>query len=131
MPQAGLGASQHTKQSSQYAVLGDHLSGNVSTSENILDKLSEPVEKEVNSSADSGEVEEHLTTTWNSIISKAAETPFTDPSMPKLVDLVMALQNRPDLQRDSKAFQLEDMTIWRDLPMFGRQMRAAWNLGLS
>lgn len=131
MPQAGLGASQHTKQSSQYAVLGEYQSGNVSTSASVLDKLSEPVEKEVSSSADAGEVEEHLTTTWNSIISKAAETSFTDPSMPKLVDLVMALQSRPDLQKDSKAFQLEDMTIWRDLPMFGRQMREAWNLGMS
>lgn len=131
MPQAGLGGSQHIKQCSQYAVVGDHLSGNVSTSEDVLNKLSEPVEKEVSSSGDSGEVEEHLNTTWKSIISKAADTPFTDPGMTKLVDLVTALQKRPDIQKDSKAFQLEDMTVWRDLPMFGRQMREAWNLGSS
>lgn len=131
MPQAGLGASQHTKQSSQYTVLEDHLSGNVNTSEDVLNKFCEPVEKEVSSSGDAGEVEEHLNITWNAIISKAAETSFTDSSMSKLVELVTSLQARQDTQRDSKAFQLEDMTIWRDLPMFGRQMREAWNLGSS
>lgn len=131
MPQAGLSGSQHTKQCTQYAVLGDHLSGNVSTAEDVLSKLAEPVEKEVSSSGDSGEVEEHLNTTWNSVISKAAETSFTDPGMSKLVDLITALQKRPDVKKDGKAFQLEDMTVWRDLPMFGRQMRGAWNLGLS
>lgn len=131
MPRAGLGASQHIKQSSQYAVLGDHLSGTAITSDNVISKLIEPVEKELSSSGDSEKVEEHLITLWQSIIARAAETPFTDPSMPKLVDLVMALQNKPDLQKDSKAFQLDDLTLWRDLPMFGREMREAWNLGSS
>lgn len=131
MPHPGFGASQHTQQSSQYAVLTDYLSGNASTSEEILENLIGPVEKEVSSSGDLGKVEERLTTTWRSIVAKAAETPFTDPSISKLVDLVVALQNRPDVQKDNKAFQVQEMTIWRDLPMFGWQMREAWNLGTS
>lgn len=131
MPQAGFEASQRTKQSSQYAVLKDHLLDNASTSENVLDKFSEPVERVISTSEDSGEVEEQLGTTWKSIISTAALTPFKDPGMPKLVDLILALQERTDVQKNNRVFQVEDMTIWQDLPMFGWQMREAWNLGAS
>ncbi|SMR48742.1 unnamed protein product [Zymoseptoria tritici ST99CH_3D1] len=128
MPQAGLGATQQLQQSKQYAALSDHLSSNPTALDKVIDHLSEPVESCVQSSANSDEVDEHLTTTWKAIIAKAAETSFKDASSSKLVDVVMQMQSRPDVKKDGSAFQVEKMTLWKDLPTFGWQMRDAWNL---
>lgn len=130
MPQAGLGATQQLQQSKQYAALSDHLSSNPTALDKVIDHLSEPVESCVQSSANSDEVDEHLTTTWKAIIAKAAETSFKDASSSKLVDVVMQMQSRPDVKKDGSAFQVEKMTLWKDLPTFGWQMRDAWNLGM-
>jgi hypothetical protein len=130
MPQAGLAASQQLQQSKQYAALNDHLSANTTAAIKVLDHLSEPVESCVQTSADSDEIDDLLTTTWKSIIAKAAETSFKDDNHSKLVEVVVGLQSRSDVKKDGAAFQVENMTLWKDLPTFGWQMREAWNLGM-
>jgi hypothetical protein len=130
MSQAGLGASKKVQQSKQYAALSDHLSVNATALDIVLDHLSEPVESCVQTSANSDELDEILTTTWQCLIAKAAETSFKDANASKLVDVVIGLENRPDVKKDGSSVRVENMTLWKDLPTFGWQMREAWNLGM-
>lgn len=99
------------------------------TATDITERFCEPVEHQYASTGKADELEEQLITGWQALIARAAETSFKDLSMPKLVDFVTALQQRPDLEKDGQKCNVQDMTIWKDLPLFGWQMRDAWNFG--
>lgn len=129
MPQAGLSASQQLKGSPQYSALSGVSSRTTAT--DITDRFCEPVEHKFASTQTSDELEEELITGWQAVIARAAETSFKDLSMPKLVEFVTALQQRPDLAKDGQKCMIQDMAVWNDLPLFGWQMRDAWNFGWS
>jgi len=42
---------------------------------------------------------------------------------------MVSLTSRPTLSKGDSTCKIDDMTVWRDLPVFGWQLREAWNLG--
>lgn len=126
MPQAGLSGSQTVQQSKQHEAVRNFVSGATGL-EAALEKFCGPAESEWKSSKDAEEVEEHLKISWQSIVAAAATTSFTEASQQKLVDFVMTLQERSDVEKDGQACQVQGMTMWKDLPTFGWQIRDAWN----
>jgi hypothetical protein len=123
-------ANKVIQESTQYSIVNDYVIGQVSSQDEALNKFCQHVETEAQS-ADEDDLEELLTVSWKAIISAAAGTPFTDAGMQKLVDFVLELGSRPDLEKDGKSCVVHDMTLWKDLPTFGWQMRDAWNFGRS
>jgi hypothetical protein len=123
-------ANKVVQASTQYSVLNDYATGKISSQDEALDKFCQNVEAEAQS-ADEDDLEELLAVSWKAIISAAACTSFTDAGMQKLVDFVLELGSRPDLEKNGKSCVLHDMTLWKDLPTFGWQMRDAWNFGRS
>ncbi|KAK4502173.1 hypothetical protein PRZ48_005598 [Zasmidium cellare] len=126
MPQAGLEGSNSVQQSPQFAALSDYVSGK-SDLNGALDAFAQPAEKEWTPSTSPEEVEEQLTLSWRSIISQAAQTSFKDAAQQKLADFVVALQQRPTVQKGDQTCQVQGSTVWKDLPTFGWSIRDAWN----
>jgi hypothetical protein len=121
-------ANKVVQGSTQYSVVNDYAIGKISPQDEALDKFCQHVETQAQS-ADEDDLEELLTVSWKAIISAAAGTSFTDTGMQKLVEFVLELGSRPDLEKDGKSCVVHDMTLWKDLPTFGWQMRDAWNFG--
>jgi hypothetical protein len=42
---------------------------------------------------------------------------------------MLEVRNRPALERQGKVCKVWDAAVWKDLPIFGPQMREAWNEG--
>lgn len=132
----GLLASSAVKATAQHAALSEYLaSADTTTSSSVLDaaleKFAEPIETAATTSKDE-ELEEALTLAWKAVIAHAADTPFTDPGADKLVEFVLELSARPDVEKSEGGdapVKVQDMTLWQDLPTFGWQMRDAWNFG--
>lgn len=122
-------ASSEVQGSSQYTALNEYISENTLELESALDKFSQAAEQQFQTTEDPSRVQEELEKSWRSVVSIAAETSFTDAGMQKLVDFVLELQSRPDLEKDGKTCKVQEMIVWKDLPTFGWQMRDAWNFG--
>lgn len=120
--------SKEVQTSPQYAAVNDYAIQTTTSLDETIDKFSGLVESKA-ASGDDEVLSEALNLSWKSITSLAADTAFTEPGMQRLVDFVLELQNRSDVEVDGKARVVEGMKLWSDLPLFGWQMRDAWNFG--
>lgn len=126
---SGLRASQRVLESKQYRALSQWLSGHSKSVGDALDSFCEPVEDRFFQTENASDAEAPLWTTWQAAIGEAAATSHTSPQRQKLVDFVVNLTSRPTLSKGDSLCQIDGMTVWRDLPVFGWELREAWNLG--
>ena len=124
------------RQNPQYQLLNAYAANNETANpESTLDAFCEPIENryyEENTNA--SDVEDLLWPAWQCLIACAAATPHDSKGQQKLVELVLRVQQRPALEKKKKeeggeVCHVQDGVVWRDLPVFGWQMREAWNAG--
>lgn len=128
MPQkSGFAASEKVQQSPQYAALEGLTTGAAEASP--LQRFCAPVEQKLQSSSPSDDVEEELYRGWKAVISRAAATSYTEGGRSALVAFLVSLtQKRSDgEQANSDYGVVQGMKVWQDLPLFGWQVRDAWN----
>lgn len=121
--------SQQVLDSKAYAALSKWLSGHTKTMGEAVDAFCQPVEDKFFQTQKSSDAEGMLWTTWQGVIGQAAATPHTSPQRQKLVDFVVSLTSRPTLSKGDSTCQIDNMTVWKDLPVLGWELREAWNLG--
>jgi len=97
----------------------------------ILDAFCKRVEHKYTATSNGSDVEELLQQAWKAVVALASRSPYDGPLHKQLVGTIMDLQKRPNLEKAGQVCVVQDMTVWRDLPMFGWQMREAWNQGMS
>jgi hypothetical protein len=121
MPQAdGLIATAEVQQSAPYAALRNLLTPGAAK-QDVFSRFCGLVE----SASSVEDTEEQLYLTWKAVIAKAAETSYQDNRQSPLAALLVALTSR---DRDAKG---QDLKLWQDLPIFGQQVRDAWNFGTA
>jgi hypothetical protein len=118
---AGLTPTQEIVNSAQYKALVQ--------SQDAIEAFCKPVEGSLASSDDTSKAEDALGQAWKALIGLACQTPYTSSSQAGLVSFLLNLQSRPDVEKDGQVITVQDMAVWRDLPLFGWQMREAWNAG--
>ncbi|KAI6897194.1 hypothetical protein D0869_13368 [Hortaea werneckii] len=130
-----LHPTEKVRSQPQYQLLSNLANGNDggASHESTLDAFCEPVETRYKQTTNPSDVEELLWPTWQCLIACAAATPHESSSegQQKLVDLVLGLQHRPVLEKDGEVCYVREGVVWRDLPVFGWQMREAWNAAAS
>jgi hypothetical protein len=127
---SALGISQKVMDSKEHAELTKWTSGEHHTIGDALDAFCEPVETKYFNTQSSSDVEGMLWTAWQAVVGKAAVTPYGSEQQHRLVDFVTNLAFRPTLSKDDQICKIDDMTVWRDLPVLGWEIREAWNFGL-
>ena len=131
MPQkSGLVASAETQQTPQYAALAGLTTGAADASP--LPRFCDPVEKKLESN-NASDAEEQLYNGWVAVIARAAATSHTEGGRSALAAFLVSLtQKRADGQQANSDYGVvKDMKVWQDLPMFGWQVRDAWNFGMT
>ena len=111
-------------------VLGEYLaSRSDSALMDAVDAFAEPIEQAFREPAPGGEpsVETLLWDAWYYVITTAINP--DDSVCVKLIDLVLALQRRGRLTRESDGREclVWGGRVWDELPLFGPQTREAWN----
>jgi hypothetical protein len=112
--------------SKEYEALTSAVSSNSNPSK-AAREFTQPTRELVSSG---GNIEEQLASSWNSLLSVAANTEHE--SQGPLVEIVQAVQQE-DISADSDAKTIkiwgEDVKVWKDLPLLGPSLRGAWNRG--
>ncbi|KAI7158607.1 hypothetical protein KC349_g4723 [Hortaea werneckii] len=128
-----LHPTEKVRDQPQYQLLSNLASGNDggASHESTLDAFCEPVESRYKQTTNPSDVEDLLWPAWQCLIACAAATPHESEGQQKLVDLVLGLQHRPVLEKDGEVCHVQEGLVWRDLPVFGWQMREAWNAAAS
>ncbi|RMY72799.1 hypothetical protein D0862_14396 [Hortaea werneckii] len=128
-----LHPTEQVREQPQYQLLSNLANGNDegASHESILDAFCEPVENRYIETTDSSDVEELLWPSWQCLIACAAATSHESEGQQKLVDVVLGLQHRAVLEKEGEVCHVQDGVVWRDLPLFGWQMREAWNAAAS
>lgn len=125
---SGLKPSDDVLQASQFTAVDGYVKNDDADLGDALNQFARPVEDQFQQNPD--DVETTLTTAWKSIIAAGADEQWNWPKAQKLANFVLELQSRPDLEKDGQACQVQGMTVWKDLPTFGWQLRDAWNFGM-
>lgn len=127
---SGLAASAEVQQSPQYAALQGLTTGAAEASP--LQRFCDPVEKKLESK-NASDAEEELYNGWVAVIARAAATSYTEGGRAALAAFLVSLtQKRADGQQANSDYGVvKDMKVWQDLPMFGWQVRDAWNFGMT
>lgn len=128
-----LHPTEKVRDQPQYQLLSNYTNGNDggASHEATLEAFCEPIETSYKETTNPSAVEERLWPAWQCLIACAAATPHEgSEGQQKLVDLVLGLQHRRAVEKDGKVCCVQgDGEVWRDLPVFGWQMREAWNAG--
>lgn len=124
-----LRASQDIKSSSEYQALHKYLHGHIDASA-AQEKFCEPVENQFMTSQNTDSLEGLLWMAWRAVTGIAAETPFESERRQKLADFIISLESRQTLQKGGAVCKVWDQTVWKDLPVFGAQLRDEWNFGM-
>ena len=124
-----LSASQEVLDSAEYDTLTKYLAGDIKDLAAALAAFAKPVEDKYMSTGDASDVQGLLSLSWDSVVAIAASTAYTSPRRQKLADFLVRLAYRPTLMRDGEVCQISGMTVWRDLPTLGWEIRDAWNFG--
>lgn len=117
--------STQVKESKQYQALERHLSDQAALDE-TLNAFCEDVESKAQQSEDLGDP---LWQAWRAVVTMASTISHASENRQKLVDFILALQERPPPSKDGKACVVQDAKVWAELPVFGMEMREAWNFG--
>lgn len=123
-----LKASEEIKSTVEWLSLHKFLQGH-NDLEATQDKFCEPVEDDYMSKQNADDVEALLWTAWKAITGTAVHTPFESDRRQRLADFVLSLKTRPDLVKGDAVCKVWDATVWKDLPVFGAQLRDVWNYG--
>jgi hypothetical protein len=123
---AGLSPTDDVRNSQAYAALAQYLSGQATVAD-TQDLFCGPVKDAYNASGGSADVEDLLNQSWRAVITLAASSPHGNPAHRKLEDFLLSLQGRRDVEIENEQCVVQGMTVWRDLPFFGWQLREAWN----
>jgi hypothetical protein len=76
-----------------------------------------------------GSVEDEVYELWVLVVEKAQQS---SASHATLVDILVHLSRLDDAKSASgESIKLHDKQLWRDLPMFGWQIRDSWNVGIE
>lgn len=126
-----LGPSEEIKASPEFQALHGYVSGHVSSLGSAQDKFCQSVEDKFMNTENPSDVEESLWRAWRAVTGVAAQTPFDSEQNHKLVTMVVNLQTRPKLEKNGNTCQISDAVVWKDLPLFGMQMRESWNFRMS
>jgi hypothetical protein len=121
-------SSQQVLESKEYSAVTHWLSGHTENVGDVLDAFCEPVENKFFQTENASDVEGLLWTAWQALVGEAASTPHTSTHQRKLVDMVMGLAHRPTLTKGDNTCTIDGMTVWKDLPVLGWQLREAWNI---
>jgi hypothetical protein len=124
-----LRANEDLIASVEYRSFELFLNGKKKDLDSALNDFCEPIEVKAEHSKDPEDIEPLLWRAWQAVTALASETPYDSDNRQKLADLVASLEKRSDLQIDGQTCIVWDSTVWRDLPVFGGQMREAWNFG--
>jgi len=125
-----LHPTKKLREEPQYQLLNQYAHDNGTRSpESTLDAFCEPIENRYLETTNPADVEELLWSAWQCLIGCAAATPSESAGQQKLVDLVLRLQHRAALGKEGEVCHVQGGVVWRDLPVFGWQMREAWNAG--
>jgi hypothetical protein len=125
----GIESDHEVKHSHEYRALTTYLSNKPQPLNNALETFCRPTEDAFMSSQSASEVESQLWRVWKAVIATATQTPHDSPAQQKLADFVLELRNRPVLERQGQVCKVWEAVVWKDLPIFGPQMREAWNDG--
>jgi len=120
------------RENPQYQLLSAYAHDNgTANPQSTLDAFCEPIENRYREeTTNPSDIEELLWPAWQCLIACAAATPHNSKGQQKLVELVLGVQQRPALEkRGGEVCRVQDGVVWRDLPIFGWQMREAWNAG--
>lgn len=118
------------QQSPAYGAIPNYLA-NDEPLERALEAFCEPVESQNANHQDSDAVEEALWQCWRAVVATAACVPHTSEKRQKLVNFVLEVQRRPSLSKAGQPCVAQGGEVWKDLPIFGMEMREAWNLCVS
>lgn len=124
----GTRPGEAVKDSPEYNAVFKYLDGH--SEDEALDALCEPIEDAFMKTQNPEDVEGLLWRAWKSITAIAARTPHDSGDRQKLADLVARLQSRRALESQGTVCNVWDAEVWQDLPVFGAQMRQAWNGGM-
>jgi len=124
----GLTSNTKDQDSPEYQALSSYLK-DAHQQDQALDAFCEPIEDHFTKAQPPEDVEPLLWRAWRSITTVAAGTPHDSDQRQRLADLVTNLQYRPTLESEGKTCSVWDAVVWKDLPIFGAQMREAWNSG--
>ncbi|RMY45886.1 hypothetical protein D0863_15951 [Hortaea werneckii] len=124
------------RENPQYQLLSAYAHDNgTANPESTLDAFCEPIENRYyEATTNPSDIEELLWPAWQCLIACAAATPHESAAgQQKLVELVLRVQRRPALEKKGggEVCSVQDGVVWRDLPIFGWQMREAWNAAAS
>ncbi|KAI7083711.1 Transaldolase [Hortaea werneckii] len=127
-----LHPTEKLREEPQYHLLSQYAHENGTGSlESTLDAFCEPIENRYTETTSPSNVEGLLWSAWQCLIGCAAATPHESEGQRKLVDLVLRLQHRAALEKEGEVCYVQGGVAWRDLPIFGWQMREAWNAAAS
>lgn len=126
----GIEPDHDLKHSHEYRALTTYLSNKPQALDTALESFCKPTEESFMSSQSASEVESQLWRVWKAVVAAATQTPHDSPAHQKLADFVLQLRNRPVLERQGKTCRVwGESVVWKDLPIFGPEMREAWNEG--
>lgn len=118
------------KECAQYGALSKYIADEISLDTAIKDFCSD-IEAKFYETGDAEALEEPLWQAWQAVVTMATSLPPASDSRQRLVDFVLQVQSRPDLEKDGEPCMVQGAKVWEELPIFGMEMREAWNLGLS
>lgn len=124
---SGFGIEQSLLDSQEYAAASQYLEAPTSSLDDALDAFCRRVEEQI-ATKNASEIESDLRQLWKVIIALAASS-SGDNTRQTLADFMLGIAQRPALQSDGQTCKLHEMTVWKDLPIFGWQLREAWNNG--
>jgi len=123
-------SSNEVKNSQEHKALNAHLSSDSESLTNTLDAFCKPTEEKFMNSQSASEVENQLWRVWKAVVATATQTAHDSPGRQKLADFVLEVQKRPQLECQGNVCKIwDEAVVWTDLPIFGPQMREAWNDG--
>lgn len=124
----GMNISSQVADSEEYKALSSHLA-NPSNIDATLKQFTNPIyqaRKDPSSSTD--DLDEHLRRSWNSILLLASQEPHSSPQQDTLATLLQSLPTHPSpTDAGGKEVKVQGGKLWTDLPLFGQQVREAWN----
>jgi hypothetical protein len=124
-----LETSQQLLDSPQYAALTLYLADTRPDEDGAIDAFCQPIEDKYKSTSSPSCVEELLWVAWQALVAIAASTPYSSPSRETLARLLVRFVYRPTLTNDGQTCDVDGMVVWRDLPVLGWELRAAWKFG--
>ncbi|CZS93573.1 uncharacterized protein RCO7_09519 [Rhynchosporium graminicola] len=109
----------------QIEALRASLSSNADVTTTAL-KFTESIAQAIESGASEEALEEKLSTSWNILISLAAQTDHG--SQDPIVEFVKAVQKQKAGSSDrTVTIWGSEVRLWEDMPLLGAGMRSAWN----